>query len=291
MSTVPSLDHEQLVELFRTRVDLACELLRRCAGIDLAGATIEAGSIDLSQVAPTEYRADAVAVVRDAAGRPAAATITEVQLSIDVDKRKSWPVYVAALYARLGCPVYLLVLAPNRGTARWARQPIRLGPAGFVLTPTVIDFASMPRITDLDTARGSPELAILSALAHPEREIADAAAAAILTLDTDHQALYLDLLLETLPAALRRHVEATMDIKNYVFKSDYAKRYIGIGREEGREEARIAAIELARVKLGALTDDEIQTIRAVSGVALTQLIVALGRATTATEARSIVAEL
>jgi len=58
--TVPSFLHELLVDLFRERPQLAPELLRACAGIWVESATVELGSIDLSQVAPAEYRSDAI---------------------------------------------------------------------------------------------------------------------------------------------------------------------------------------------------------------------------------------
>src|SRR5512140_1359849 len=57
---VPSRRHQVLVELFRNCGELAPELLRTCAGIKLDHDHVEPGSIDLSQVASTEYRADSV---------------------------------------------------------------------------------------------------------------------------------------------------------------------------------------------------------------------------------------
>ena len=60
LAGVPSLMHEFLVDLFRQRPPLAVELLQAGLGIRLEGATVEVGSIDLSQVAPTAYRSDAL---------------------------------------------------------------------------------------------------------------------------------------------------------------------------------------------------------------------------------------
>ena len=97
---------------------LALELLRACAEIRLDGATAELGTIDLSQVAPTEYRSDSLTVLRDGAGKAVGAVIVEVQLWDDDDKRRTWPLYVAAARARYGCPATLLVLAPNPAVAR-----------------------------------------------------------------------------------------------------------------------------------------------------------------------------
>jgi len=123
---VPSFDHELIVELFRTRATLATELLRAVAAIDLGPGQAELGSIDLSEVTPPEYRADAVVLLRDGTV-VRAAVIVAVQLQVDADKRRRWPAYVAVLHARLGCPVYLLVLAASSGVAAWASAPIALG--------------------------------------------------------------------------------------------------------------------------------------------------------------------
>jgi hypothetical protein len=110
---MPSFDHEILVDLFREDGRLAPELLRRCAGITVEHVRVKGESIDLSQVAPTEYRADNVAVLYDRDDRAITALIVEVQLQEDRDKWLAWPVYVAALRARLGCPAVLLVVAPE----------------------------------------------------------------------------------------------------------------------------------------------------------------------------------
>jgi hypothetical protein len=128
---VPSFRHEMLVDMFRTQSELAPTLLRLCAGLTLDHARAEPSSIDLSQVASTEYRADAVVVLRDRAGAAVAAIVIEVQLRADAHKRRSWPVYLAALHAKHSCPVVLLVLAPDpRWRAGHARRS-RSGTRGF----------------------------------------------------------------------------------------------------------------------------------------------------------------
>lgn len=176
---MPSLPHEILVELFHQRPVLASELLRACAKIRLPEVTSELASIDLTQVVPAEYRTDSIVVLRDRRRKPISAVIVEVQLRVDQDKLFAWPVYVAAARARLRCPVTLLVLAPKRGVARWARRLIDLGHPGYALQPIVVGFQEIPRITDTAQARAAPELAVLSALAHPESLVAQAALVAL----------------------------------------------------------------------------------------------------------------
>ena len=71
-----SFSHEILVELFRENGELAAELVRICAGIQLNHARVERGSIDLSRVAPAGYYADTVAVLRDRDDRPVTGVIS-----------------------------------------------------------------------------------------------------------------------------------------------------------------------------------------------------------------------
>ena len=189
-----SFSHEFLVDLFRTRGELAPALLRH-AELAFEHDRVEHGSIDLSQVVSTEYRADCVVVLRDRANAAVAGGIVEVQLRPDRDKERTWPVYVAVLHAKLDCPAVLLVLTPDPGVARWARGPFRTGHPGFSLVPVVIGFDDLPRITDPAQATSVPELAVLSALANPELEVADAAITAISDLPEDRFRLYLDVIL------------------------------------------------------------------------------------------------
>lgn len=283
---VLSFSHEILVDLCRQRGDLARALLH-LLGIVPGGARAELGSIDLSQVVPTEYRADAVTVFRDQEVARAAAII-EVQLQYDPDKRRSWPVYVAALRAALGCPVYLLVIAPDPSVARRVGAPIELGHPGFALTPLVIGFEDLPRVIDADVARRLPELAVLSTLAHPEFEVARTAIGAIRELPEDRARLYLDLIIAAVPDAVRRSLEA-LTMKGYEYQSEFARKYYGQGVEVGRAEGlRDAVLELARARLADLSSDETAAVRALGDeTMLHALIGALARATTAEEARTL----
>ena len=290
---MPSFAHEILVELFRDDGELAVELLRGCAGLTLDHARAELGSIDLSQVAPAEYRADAVVVLRDRDDRPVAGIVVEVQRRIDRDKLQSWPLYVAALYAKLARPVTLLIVAPDPEVAAWARTPISLGHPGFTLTPIVVGFADVPRVRDPVDAARRPGLAVLSALAHPELAVAEAAVAALPALPPDLQRLYFDVILAALPAPLRHALEDHM--QRYEYQSEFARKYYGQGRAEGRAEGRAdgllgAILALAPAKLGALTGTERAALEAITDAeVLTALVVALGEARDAGEARAALA--
>lgn len=99
-----TFDHDILVDFFRHQPRLAAELLRRCADRDLQADDVELVSIDLSQVVPIEYRADALVVLRDANGKASHAIVVEVQLAREQRKRYTWPVYLAVTRAQLECP-------------------------------------------------------------------------------------------------------------------------------------------------------------------------------------------
>jgi hypothetical protein len=159
------MKHEGLLLLFRNRPTLAPDLLRDALGVKLppfTEARIE--SPELTEVAPTEYRADLVVLL--AQGRPVQAIVVEVQLKKDEDKRATWPLYLASLRSRVGCPTALLVVAPGRTVARWAAEPIELGHPGFVLRPLVMGPDALPVITDPARLAAEPELGVLSVMAH-----------------------------------------------------------------------------------------------------------------------------
>lgn len=88
-------------------------------------------SAELTEVVPTEYRADLVVLLVD--GKPVLGIVVEVQLNPDPKKRASWPAYVTNLRARLACPCCLLVITASNSVARWASEPIEIGP-GFQLS-------------------------------------------------------------------------------------------------------------------------------------------------------------
>jgi hypothetical protein len=243
---MPSVTHEALVQLFRDRPELAPELLRDALGVTLPVYTeVRTESADLTQVAPTEYRADLVVLLVD--GVPVLGIVVEVQLQPDAEKRLSWPVYVVTLRARLRCDACLLVVTPSADVARWARAPIDVGP-GCRLEPIVLGPETVPVIDDPDEARRGPEMAVLSAMAHgadadPERaaNVALAALVACLALDTEQSIFYADVVRAALGDAARSALEALMQSpQRREFQSDFARKYfaLGIAKGEAEGEAR-----------------------------------------------------
>lgn len=287
---MPSFAHEVLVELFRNRPELACELLASCAGIAQQAERVELGSIDLSQAVPVEYRADVVVLLRDSDNDLVCAIVVEVQLRPDPGKRLSWPQYVTALRARLGAPVVLLVIATEPAVARWARQSIETGHPGFGLVPIVVELADVPRVTEVELALVAPELAVLSVLGHRDVEVARAALAGISALPEKVGSLYWDLVLSVLPSQLRKLIGGHM-IKNYEYQSEFARKYYGQGRTEGRTEGqRSAILRIARARFGSVTAEDEALVNAVTNVEeLERLVVDVATAPTYEAVRALLA--
>jgi hypothetical protein len=231
---MPSHPHEWLVELFRNRPSMAPELLRDALHMALPRFTeARIDSADLTDVQPTEYRADLVVLLLDEV--PVFGIVVEAQLSRDNDKQFVWPVYVATLRARLRCPVCLLVVTTDEAIARWAARPIELG-AGNRFVPLVLHPSGVPEVTDEAQAQADPELAVLSAMAHGKDadieksvRIALAATSAVRGLDPRRSKMYFDLVRRSLSEAAQRALQA-MDPRNYEYQSDFAKRYVAEGR-------------------------------------------------------------
>ena len=150
------------------------------------------------------------------------------------------------------------------------------------------------RVTDPARAREAPQLAVLSALAHPEAEIAAAAIAGFDGLSEADQKLYWDVILNGLPALVRQALEARM-IKGYQYQSDFARKYywqghdegLSKGREEGliqgheeaREELRREIVALVSARLPGVRDELDGQLRDQPEAALVRIAVELARTT------------
>jgi hypothetical protein len=284
-----SMQHEGLLLLFRNRPALAPELLRDALGMHLPQWTeARVESAELTEVVPTEYRADLVVLLLD--GKPIFAIVVEVQLSRDEDKRKSWPIYLTSLRSRVACPTALLVIAPDAAVARWCAQPIELGHPGFVLQPLVMGPDAIPVILDEQVAREDPELAVLSAMAHGHEDvgasIAQTVLAAVGGLDTERVRLYVDLAMSSLSGAARSALEELMQRGTYEYQSEFARKYVAQGLEEGRHEGERAALFEVLDARGLRVDAETRQ-RILACTDLAQLKVWLRKAVTVESAQEL----
>jgi hypothetical protein len=292
---MPSLAHDALVMLFRNRPSLAPELLRDVLHTPMpAFDRVRVGDAALTDVVPTEYRADLV-VLLEGADRtsPRAAVVVEAQLGRDPDKRWSWPVYLAGLRARLRCDVALLVVTADAAIAGWAATPIATGHPGWVLTPLVLGPSVVPVVRDTATAARAPELAVLSVMLHGHEahavEIAQAALSAARELDDERARFYADLVFLSVDEAARAILEALMASGNYEYQSDFARRYVAQGRAEGRAEGRAYAVLHVLAQRGIEVPEPVRAqISACSDLGL--LDTWLARAVTAGAAEDVVRE-
>lgn len=283
---MPSQFHESLLQLFRNRPALAAELLRDTLHMQLPAYTeVRIGSADFADIQPAEYRADLVVLLLK--GKPVLGIVLEVQLSSDEDKRYVWPAYVVNLRARIRCPVCLLVVAADEAVARWARKPIELGGGHSRLVPWVLGLSGVPEITDEYQAMEEPELAVLSAIGHARdpdtaksTRIALLAHLAAAGLDASRSVLYSDLILHSLPEAAQRALKA-MNLRNYEFQSDFARKYVGQGRIE-------MVLELLTTRYGALSDAIVARVGSLDKAGLYEVANRLLTAETVGEALGMV---
>jgi flagellar biosynthesis/type III secretory pathway protein FliH len=205
-----------------------------------------------------------------------------------------------------------MVIAMEPRIARWARAILDNLCADVYFHFVVISSADVPHIIDPAKAKETPELAVLSAIAYPTLEVAQAALAGIEGLPDDRAHLYYDVILNGLSEATRNQLEST--VQQYPYRSDFARKNYALGeasglekghekglekgleegREEGREAGRLAlqtaAIELARTRLERLSADQEAAIRSfVDESALAALIIALGTTSTPEQARAVLA--
>jgi hypothetical protein len=143
----------------------------------------------------------------------------------------------------------LLAVCPDQVVADWCAAPIVIGPPGSVLSPVVLGPDQVPVVTDPDAARHSPELAVLSAIAHGARPdpipIFEALLAALDVFDHDHADLYTDLVFTVLPAAARDCLEEFMTTTTHQYQSDFARRYFS----QGEAKAVLAILDARGVEV------------------------------------------
>jgi hypothetical protein len=188
---------------------------------------------------PTEYDADKVLLLRTGGRQPVYGIISEVQRGCDENKRYSWPLYTAALRARWRCPTCLVVLTLEEAVARWARAPIEDLQPGSPFTPLVLGPGQIPWVRTEQEARESPELAVLSAMAHGNEEggldVAIAEVVASAGLDEQRKRLYVDLVFHALTAQNLQRLMKVMDISNYQPQRELCRSWHQKGLDEGLE--------------------------------------------------------
>jgi hypothetical protein len=247
---MPGHDHESIVDLLAASLNEFMEVVSRTKGLSLPrGCHFEREDSNLSESAPVGYRADLVALDRDAAGNVLFAAILEVQMAPDEDKLWTWPAYWGQTRGRHRCPTALIVVTLDDATATWARKVgAAAEPHGW--RPIVMAKKDIPRLTDPARIRFAPEVGLLSAMVHAEdEEVLQAVGAGVVASDLDWglAQYFFDVIMRRGGELATHILEAAMQ-ENYVFKSEWALRMKAEGREEGRAEARLEAGRLMLLK-------------------------------------------
>ncbi|WP_066361249.1 hypothetical protein [Herbidospora mongoliensis] len=154
-----------------------------------------------------------------------------------------------------------MVFAPDRNTARRYSAPIPVGHPGFILKPLVIGPDAVPVITDIEAARASPELAMLSAAIHGKENVAvlEAAVHAANLIDPQKSVVYFEYLAERLPEAMKRELETLMTMITPERHTIVATENFAAGEKKGRTESRIEVSKrylLLAIEQRDLTCDE-----------------------------------
>ena len=246
-----SLKHEGVLKLVRDRPEFAADLLGDLLAVKVPRfSKARCVDVTLNQVAPAEYRADAVVLFTR--GTPVFGAIIEAQLRAKNDKRFTWPLYAVGARARERCPFVVLVIAPNAATARWAARPIDLG-GGNQYTPLVIGPDGVPKLTDPGRARREPQLAVLSVMAHGRGElktaaaIGAAAAKAIQRLPEEQRVLYSLLIEANLNEAARKAIEMQPGLEKFFTRAQRQNFERGRAEGEAKGEAKGKAEALLKI--------------------------------------------
>ncbi|MFC0863352.1 hypothetical protein ACFHYQ_13720 [Sphaerimonospora cavernae] len=261
---MPSPQHDTLNLMFRNRPELAVEMLRDHLGVEVPGGLpVQVVGNELNDRLSKDRYADTVITVGPRHA-PEHAIIVEIQQKKDEEKRKQIPRYAATLWLQLDCPVTVLVICTDAGTAEWAAKPIDTKLAGYTLRCAVIGPDQIPPITDPAEAAAHPELAALSVMTHGEQPpVAEAFIAALGHLPEDHAPHYYEYAYRLASQAARLMMEKIMESASATWPvySPFARKHYGKGLEEGRTEGRAegearAVLTVLQVRGVAVSDTD-----------------------------------
>jgi hypothetical protein len=253
--------HEGLVGITTLDTDETARMLRTLFGLPLQH-TSDARIIspDLSECSPSVYRADA-AVLYSVRGEKFA-VITEVQLQPDDDKHLTWPAYLANLRVRDRCQACLVVICPDRATARWAAQGIETGHPGHTLYPLVIGPDNTPVIIEVAEAIGNIGLAAVAAITHGKdpqiKAILATLVEALDSIDPEKAHRYAEYVTVALTGDAQEEMERLMATDTYVYQGKYAQSLIAEGEAKGvllvLESRGVPVSEAERERIAGCTD-------------------------------------
>jgi hypothetical protein len=246
---MPSLKHERFVEMYRVAPEFAVQHLVALGVRHPALAFAKARLVDSTFPAQgSNYAADVVVACDDSSEVPNLVIIVEVQLSIDPDKRRSWPFYQASAIVRMKCDACVLVVTLDEEVATWARAPIGQEPSGSMFKAIVVGPSDVSHNPPEGPVRPPPGLALLSAIYHGQKEpkLVGVALASMAELSEEARAAYYDLLrYHAGKEIFEKALEAMMGTSEHKYLSDFAQKYYGEGKVEGKAEGKAEGVSEA----------------------------------------------
>jgi hypothetical protein len=214
-------------------------------------------SPDFSQVDPGVCRADGAILYGK--GEEKFGVVIETQRQPDEDKWFSWLEYLANFRAREQCPAALIVICPNRATARWARGAIETGHPGLTLIPLVIGPDNTPVITDITEAQDNILLAVISAITKSNDPgfgaIIRTMSPALQGIDRKLAGQYARYIYRSLKGEPQREWGRLMAMQTHEYQGDFAEGLLAEGRAQGRVEGRAEdVLKVLEVRGIALSD-------------------------------------
>jgi hypothetical protein len=286
---MPTGEHESPIALAKLDPGLMTWLLAHLFGVKVPDYHhARARPTDVRVLVPRTYHADGMLLYCDAADQPVLAVVLEVQRSWDKTKRWTWKLYVAQLEAELTVNAALVVYIPNPALARRYRDMFELEGLSLPLRPFIFTPHEVPLVIDVELARASPALVVLSVICHGGEAGVDAAfpaiAEALRALGPKKAILYYDIVLAGLPRAPRTRWEAYMSTTvGSEYRSELLREVDARGEARGEAGAVLTVLDARGVPVPEAIREQI-----LACTDLTQLDTWLRRATTATIADVVI---
>jgi hypothetical protein len=258
-------EHEALHRIFQKDPELFARAMEKVLGVPVpVPDEVTILNTDLTETRPVERRVDSVLLaeilVQTGTGRYI--VVIESQTDESEERRRRWPYAIAFLHDKYDCPVIVLVVCSKPGTARWAREPIRIGlPDVICMTVQVVVFGpdNVPAVTDPAEAAKDVCFTVFSALTHSRSGavggILGALAQALGTVDAETGAI----LAEFTETGLGRTAGRTIWRKLMATESyPYVSQLRAQGRREGRLEAKREDILQILEYRGIAVSDEVR---------------------------------
>lgn len=242
---MPSGEHESPIELAKLDPGLLVWLMSNLFDIDVPKYHhVRPHATDVRVVVPRTYHTDSLLLFCDEADTPVLAVVWEPQRDDQPDKVRTWKLYVAQFEKQLNVQCLLLVYCPSPAHARTYGKLIESDqPTSLPLRPYFVTPDDVPLLTDVETARAHPAVAVFSALCHSKDpkidEMFPALTEALRILGPKRAIEYHDIVLAGLPMPARARWEAHMTTAvGHQYRSELFRQLAAEAEAKGEAEGR-----------------------------------------------------